>query len=554
MTSASISWTSIPPLPAGAREIYVDATNGLDTNDGLTSSAPYKTLLKAMEQLVDGVGSHVFLKCGETWTDEHFGWVSGSSRFKGGGNGASEPIVITSYGTGARPIILFPTTGSGQAVLVEDGGSTPADVSHVWWIGLEMAQNHGGTPTDSGECFRMLNRTFDGWLVEDCVLRDSAKGVNFGNTTSADSFTMRGCQVYGMNNGLGHTSGVFGDDAGMTNHLYEFNFFHDNGNTSDGSHNFYYGGNVPNSTIFRYNVTVTPNGSDGAKLRNGGTFLNNVAIDCGIGFNIGDATYVSGGVEFDETYNVTLGHNNGVGTTYNWAYMVDNVKTPTTLGNQFKWNLALNSTRDSNSRPLHVTLNSGGQGAHDIDFGPFISWEYNGTILFNSPQGSAAGQIDGLNVHDWHVHRTATGNAVVDVNSAGNTGFDAFDDSYFTGAGSTGASSFDHNGTLSNLATFETSIGGSNLSTTGEPTYTDPDDEIGDYSTAVGGLGTKADFITQCKAQRSPLGGGTWDADYAGSTVADYFLINFGFKSSEQADGAQFDASGMTGDGAAYYY
>lgn len=47
---------------------YVDATSGLDANDGLTLGTPWQTLAHVSAQSFLP-GDQILLKCGETWTD-----------------------------------------------------------------------------------------------------------------------------------------------------------------------------------------------------------------------------------------------------------------------------------------------------------------------------------------------------------------------------------------------------------------------------------------------------------------------------------------------------
>jgi hypothetical protein len=74
---------------------YVNATNGNDTNDGLSSTSPWKTLSK-----VNGVtfvpGDRIFLKRGEAWREALTVAFSGS---------AGNRILFGAYGSGPLPII-----------------------------------------------------------------------------------------------------------------------------------------------------------------------------------------------------------------------------------------------------------------------------------------------------------------------------------------------------------------------------------------------------------------------------------------------------------------
>ena len=84
--------------PTGDQVYYVDSANGDDNNDGLSPETAWKSLTKAssIRQLTEG-GS-ILLKAGSVWNGEQL-----SVRNAVGTE--ENPIVIGSYGEGARPII-----------------------------------------------------------------------------------------------------------------------------------------------------------------------------------------------------------------------------------------------------------------------------------------------------------------------------------------------------------------------------------------------------------------------------------------------------------------
>ena len=96
---------------------YVSST-GNDTNSGLTTSLPWKTIAKVNASSFSA-GDQILFKCGDTWTDELIFPSSGSS-----GN----PIVISSYDTGNKQIFTTPTkTGTWTNL-----GSGIYYISSVW--------------------------------------------------------------------------------------------------------------------------------------------------------------------------------------------------------------------------------------------------------------------------------------------------------------------------------------------------------------------------------------------------------------------------------------
>ena len=84
--------------PTGDVTYYVDAENGNDDNDGTTPDTAWKTLAKAssIRQLKEG-GS-ILLKAGSVWNGEQL-------TVKNAQGTKEKPVVIGSYGEGAKPVI-----------------------------------------------------------------------------------------------------------------------------------------------------------------------------------------------------------------------------------------------------------------------------------------------------------------------------------------------------------------------------------------------------------------------------------------------------------------
>ena len=82
-----------PAVAAAGVSYYVDATAGNDANAGTSSAAPWKSLAK-LNATTFHPGDQVLLRAGQVWSGQL--WPKGS-----GADGS--PIVLSSYGSGARP-------------------------------------------------------------------------------------------------------------------------------------------------------------------------------------------------------------------------------------------------------------------------------------------------------------------------------------------------------------------------------------------------------------------------------------------------------------------
>ncbi len=117
-------------MPAADQTFYVSSSTGNDANDGLSPSTPKQTLAAVFALVQSGQGDHVLLKAGDIWHEgiPHFIWSGGPS--------SSDPLVISSYGQGARPLLDTDATEGG--IDMTGGGGAPFAFAHVWFVGIDF--------------------------------------------------------------------------------------------------------------------------------------------------------------------------------------------------------------------------------------------------------------------------------------------------------------------------------------------------------------------------------------------------------------------------------
>ncbi|MEM8737012.1 MAG: right-handed parallel beta-helix repeat-containing protein [Planctomycetota bacterium] len=160
---------------ADTRVIYV-AANGSDSNDGLSTSRPMKTAAAAYQKLRDGKPDWLLFKAGDTFKG-NLGTVRKSGRSE------KEPMLISTYGEGPRPIFLSPDTGWARKEFGTKG-------DNVAFVGLHLiAVNRD--PNRPG--FNAQNNPTNVWkqsgirflgdaknvLIEDCILEYFGFGLVF---------------------------------------------------------------------------------------------------------------------------------------------------------------------------------------------------------------------------------------------------------------------------------------------------------------------------------------------------------------------------------------
>jgi hypothetical protein len=166
-----------PSAQAADTTYYVDSVSGLDTNTGLDQSHPWKSLGKVNAKTF-GAGDRILLKAGSTWTGQL--WPKGSGA-------AGSPIVIDSYGSGAKPRV--------------DGAGRVADAVRLfnqehWTIrNIEVTNTVPPTSTPGTNLgdFRGIHvsgdnsQTLDGFVIDSVDVHDVTGHVNWIGGDTADN-------------------------------------------------------------------------------------------------------------------------------------------------------------------------------------------------------------------------------------------------------------------------------------------------------------------------------------------------------------------------------
>lgn len=207
------SWTTLIPS-ADTRKVYVSHSIGLNTNDGLSESTPKKTIAAGIALLRTGFPDWLLLKAGDTWTNQSLGSWSKSGR------SLTEPMVVTSYGSGARPRIL---TGTNSALMVFN--STPK--SFLSFVGLHL-EPHTYTGTQGTTGILWLAPA-DGILFEDCFVTGYKDNfVIQKDSGSINDFKIRRCVIVDAWSATSsHSQGVYA--LGVNGLLIEESVFDHNG-------------------------------------------------------------------------------------------------------------------------------------------------------------------------------------------------------------------------------------------------------------------------------------------------------------------------------------
>ncbi len=289
----SNGWTAFTPS-MDTHIIYVSNTSGRDTNDGRSERIPVKTIAKGISLLRDGYPDWLLLKKGDTWTNEAFGWFFKSGR------SARESMLISSYGSGARPLIK--TRGTNPAIGSFGAGGNRGG-NFIALVGIEFyaytrdpSSPHfiasGAGNKQEGLFF--LNPS--SWiLVEDCKFSFYADNLVF-ELGPKQYVALRRNVIVDAYSTDSHSQGVFADNVKSL--LLEENIFDHNGwNDSTGAtatvfnHNIYLQGlayspkSVSGPAVIKGNIIANAS-SHGVQLRAGGEVTDNLFVHNPLGLLI----------------------------------------------------------------------------------------------------------------------------------------------------------------------------------------------------------------------------------------------------------------------------
>lgn len=338
-------------------KIYVSNSTG---NNGTAVdgdiSKPYQTLAAGMARLRADKPDWLLLKKGDTWTDQNLGQLEVTGR------SADEPMLIGTYGSGARPIIK---TGADISALVFQGSSVGGKYQAV--IGIDFYaytrnpddQGYIGAG-DSSYAIRHLVDT-EWFLVEDCVTRFYPTNMSFELVAKPEVKLRRNVitDSYGVA-GVYHSSGVFFSQ--VESPVVEENVFDHNGWHADLAG----GGADGDATIFNHNIyiennngpaTITGNifanaSGNGVQARSAGTAYNNLFVRNSIGLLLGSAAPLAH--HLTATYNViTESKDITVALERGWGIDVNG-----TDGVQVVQNNIITQTATAGSTGGAITLNA----------------------------------------------------------------------------------------------------------------------------------------------------------------------------------------------------
>jgi hypothetical protein len=260
----SADWTQLNPS-ADSKIIYV-SNAATSSGTGLTANSP-KKLNDALAMIRSGFPDWLMLKRGETYP--------GIPNWNKSGRSASERIVITSYGTGARPVLKASGGDSGAF------GWINKTYNHLAIVDVELRGPATFTLDLLGGGSNIL---FEGVLISGGGYANRVQGYNarFKNLEIKRS-------VIADNRGGSHSQGLYIESTdGIT---LEENVIDNNGWTNEGAY-WWAQGVYIHGSCGRENVVVkhnifSNNAHAGIQVRTGGQVYGNLGFNNAVHFGMG---------------------------------------------------------------------------------------------------------------------------------------------------------------------------------------------------------------------------------------------------------------------------
>lgn len=286
-TNTDNGWTLFYPS-ADTLIVYVSSSQGDDANNGLSSSASVKTLMKAKTLVRDEKPDWLLLKRGDT-----FSGGEGLGHWTKSGRSPAEPMLIASYGTSTvRPIIK---AGNYNGIYTQDStrpGNNVAIVGLYFYANTRDPKSPDFTPRSISNANGISWMSGSNILVEDTVTDGFATNIIFSAAYGpVENVTVRRCVIINAYAVSGHSQGLFvGGVKGRF--VIEDNVFDHNGWSelfADGeetifNHNIYI--SSAEDLIARNNILARAS-SHGLQARHGGDIIDNLFLRNSIGLSYG---------------------------------------------------------------------------------------------------------------------------------------------------------------------------------------------------------------------------------------------------------------------------
>lgn len=502
-----------PQQQGGDVIYYLSDSDGSDGDNGLTEGTAKATLAAGQALLADGSADWLLLKCGDTWDTPmpDMPALSGRSEL--------EPIVIGTYGTGARPIL---SCGTSNGIYLGQAGGVTRRHDNLAFLDLHFSASGG-----AGNGVNIFGEA-SGLRFEGCQISSfGGVGFNVGVTVPGQrhvGVTIRRCNILDS-----QSHGLVG--GAVDGWLIEENNWINNGAAGGQFARNVYVDNGCTDVVFRGNLV---HGNDGVHLRSGGDAEFNLIMECSHGLQFGAGSQAQldpGGVTGTCQYN---------GIFFDHAIDANHIAWGMSIGNVhdtlFYRNIIARNEDQSGGSPLNLNYRNPNAlvdtGLVNVTLRECIVANWCGSVV-NYSQSTAP--WSNVVIEDCDFQATVVSQPIISLNGLTQAKLDSTHcggNRYFrTGSGSGTAGIFwDTNGNNRTFAQFCADVSGlspaanDTTSTYEEVAYPDPDRDLGTYHNTLGGTPTTAAFLVAARAQSKQ----NWNADLLARPALTHIFAGYG--------------------------
>lgn len=509
-------WTVVTPA-ADSRLVYVSSSGGSDSNNGLSAGSPVKTISKGYSLLRDGYADQLLLKRGDT-----FGSL-GDWRKKG--RSASEPMLISAYGSGARPQI---NSGSSYGIITYgSGGSSGRSIDNLYIMSLSFTPhtyNHSNGNMDTAG-IRLLCQG-QNILIEDCKIAGYKENIDLAaGDKGLRNVTIRRNQIIDAHADpkIGHAHGLW--IGGATNGVtIEENIIDHNGwRQGKESDRTFYNHNVyvyKGTNVVIKNNVISRGSFYGIKMNSGGTVKGNFFARNAESIYLENTATIENNVI---TEAVSM-------PTQNWGVGINTQKAPSAT---IKGNLITKVLTSDASGVAGIQLfNSGAAFNGVVENNIVYNWR-NGILA--ATKGNGAGSVV---IRNNQLQMTDSSSAAMSQSSSAAQSTFVYSGNVYASGSNSKVNKI--KGTTQSLADWKSKTGESNAEYR-TIKYPDASRDIAKYATSRGLTGSFEGYINAARGMDK----GNWNAALAAAAVNAWFFQGFGVGAAPSAPTAPTAVSGV---------
>jgi hypothetical protein len=494
--SSGAGWTQFNASP-DTRIVYVSSSGGNDANNGLSEATPKKSLSAGKSLLRSGYPDWLLLKKGDVWQGQDLGQIGKSGR------SVAEPMLISSYGSGARPQIR-PTSGNSG---VQHFSGT---LRYLAFADLHIEPTN--PVATSGNAFALF-APVEHVLVEGCymsgfhtdiVLSNGCKSVSFRRNVIVDAW---------VNHILA--------GGGVTDLLLEENVFQKSGlQNTFYNHSIYIANDDVSGVTVRGNIVADAH-SSGLECRPGGIAENNLFLRCPVGIVLGGGyewEYFPDGVTGTLRRNVIL---DGVdmpngGGARGWGFHLENVGSALVESN-----LVANCGPANQREAFGLEGRFNGAQVYNVTLRKNVVSGWGGPGV--NIHGLAGSQVKNIVMDDNDLQNLLDASYLVESEFDVASGeISSMANQFFAGQLLTN-SWFLLSGQNQSFSGYKTIVGDT-TSTNLKASYPNAQANISSYNQSIGGTASHAAFMAEARKQSRD----NWRTEYTAEAVNAWMRASFG--------------------------